>query len=61
MPGLTVMHTLFVREHNRLVDEIRRRRPHLSEEALFQSARRYVGAMLQRITYGDYLPIILGM
>ena len=58
--GLTAMHTLFVREHNRLADEIRARNPELSGDDVYQSARRIVGAQMQVITYREFLPLMLG-
>ncbi|MGI9602698.1 MAG: peroxidase family protein [Acidimicrobiales bacterium] len=50
--GLTAVHTLFVREHNRIVEAL----PDLSEEAKFQIARRIVAAEQQYITYNEFLP-----
>ena len=58
--GLTAMHTLFVREHNRLADLIAQRNPDLSGEEIYQRARRLVGAQMQMITYYEYLPALLG-
>ncbi|MFK7865020.1 MAG: peroxidase family protein [Pseudohongiellaceae bacterium] len=58
--GLTAMHTLFVREHNRLADEIANSNPNLSGEDVFQAARQIVGAQMQVITYREYLPALLG-
>jgi peroxidase len=58
--GLTVMHTLFVREHNRLAAEIAANNPGLSGDQIYQRARRLVGAMMQAITYREYLPALLG-
>jgi len=58
--GLTVMHTLFVREHNRLAGEIGVSNPGLSGDEIYQRARRLVGAMVQFITYQEYLPVLLG-
>jgi len=51
--GLTAAHTLFVREHNRIVDELP---DDLDEETKFQVARRVVGAIQQYITYNEFLP-----
>ncbi len=58
--GLTAMHTLFVREHNRLAKKIGRANPYLSGDEIYQLARRMVGAQLQVITYNEFLPVLLG-
>lgn len=58
--GLTVMHTLFVREHNRLAGIISDSNPDASAEEIFQQARRLVIAMIQHITYADWLPVLIG-
>ena len=58
--GLTVMHTLFVREHNRLASELQRARPNASAEEIFQAARRLVIAEIQIITYNEFLPALIG-
>ncbi len=60
MPGLMSMHALWVREHNRLAKEIKKSAPGLSDEILYQEARRLVIAQMQNIVYNEYLPIILG-
>jgi hypothetical protein len=58
--GLAAMHTLFVREHNRLAARIRRADPRLGDDAIYERARRLVGAMMQAITYQEFLPALLG-
>ncbi|NXX98938.1 PERM Myeloperoxidase, partial [Centropus bengalensis] len=60
MLGLTCMHTLFVREHNRLARGLKRLNPHWGGEKIYQEARKILGAMIQIITYRDYLPLLLG-
>ena len=60
MPGLATMHTLFVREHNRLCDLIAAQEPGLDEDYYFENARRIVIAEMQNIVYGEYLPVVLG-
>ena len=59
---LVCMHTLFMREHNRLCEDIVANEPELSgnDEAIYQKARRYVGALMQVITFEEFLPAILG-
>jgi peroxidase len=58
--ALTVVHTLFVREHNRLANKIYQLYPTLTDEQIYQVARRLVGAEMQAITYKEYLPAVLG-
>jgi len=58
--ALTALHTLFVREHNRLVADLARANPALTGGELYQKARQLVGAEMQVITYREYLPALLG-
>ncbi|MCA9135513.1 MAG: hypothetical protein KDB00_02110 [Planctomycetales bacterium] len=58
--SLTSLQTLFVREHNRLADQIVASDPELSDEAVYQQARAMVIALIQSITYNEFLPALLG-
>ncbi len=58
--GLTAMHTLFVREHNRLADQIAFDRPNLTGDEIYEHARAMVAAEMQAITYNEFLPKLLG-
>ncbi len=53
--ALTALHTLFVREHNRIVDALPAVLP---EQVKFQIARRVVTAEIQRVTYEEFLPAL---
>ncbi|MEM9409906.1 MAG: peroxidase family protein [Planctomycetota bacterium] len=58
--GLATMHTLFVREHNRLAVDIKAANPGLGDEAIYQRARKEVYAILESITYNEWLPALFG-
>lgn len=79
--GLLATHSLFMREHNRIAEDLKNRLDageavlinkretaiaDLTNEVddegdfLFESARKVVGAQMQRITYNEWLPIVLG-
>lgn len=58
--GLTAMHTVFVREHNRLATEIQATNPELSGDEIYNQARKQVAAQIQHITYSEYLPLLIG-
>ena len=72
--GLTASHTLFVREHNRLAIDLDARLTSgdadlttafaasgLSRgDFIYESARSIVGAQMQKITYDEFLPLLLG-
>ncbi|MEO0983705.1 MAG: peroxidase family protein [Pseudomonadota bacterium] len=58
--GLAVMHTLFVREHNRWAAILQAERPGVDAETIFQNARRLVVAEIQIITFEEFLPALIG-
>ena len=57
---LTSFHTIFVREHNRISKVILSKDPRLTEDEIYHAAKNYVTALIQKITYDDFLPILLG-
>lgn len=56
--GLTAMHTLFMREHNRIADGLAGLG--MTDEEIYQTARKVVGAEVQQVTYNEFLPAMLG-
>ena len=58
--NLTVMHTLWMREHNRIATLLLQQNNGASVEEIYQAARRLVIAEIQKITYEEYLPALLG-
>ncbi|XP_052337086.1 eosinophil peroxidase [Oncorhynchus keta] len=58
--GMIALHTLFLREHNRLVSELHLLNPHWSPDTLYQEARKIMGAVHQILTWEHYLPRVLG-
>jgi hypothetical protein len=57
---LTNIHTLFMREHNRIAGIYQYLHPGWSDDQLYFMARRWVGAEIQAITYNEWLPALLG-
>ncbi|CAI2343224.1 unnamed protein product [Caenorhabditis sp. 36 PRJEB53466] len=58
--GLSAWHTIFTKEHNRLVTAFQRLNPHWDGERLYQEARKVIGAQVQAIVYREWLPKVLG-
>lgn len=62
-PFLTSLHVVFLKEHNRIAKRLREYLPRelQKDEIIYQETRRLVGAEMQNIVYGEYLPTILGV
>ncbi|XP_022613324.1 eosinophil peroxidase-like [Seriola dumerili] len=58
--GLTSLHTLLMREHNRLARALAKLNPHWGGERLYQEARKIMGGYFQVLTFRDYLLHIVG-
>ena len=59
-PGLQLIQTVLVREHNRIAGILGSLNPQWNDRTVFEEARRILIAEIQHITYSEYLPILLG-
>ncbi len=57
--GLSVLHTLFAREHNAIVDRLRLDHPDKSGEWLFQKARLVNAALIAKIHTVEWTPALM--
>lgn len=58
--GIALFHNMFLRFHNFVAFKLKTSNSTLTDETLYQESRRIVGAIIQHITYTQFLPIILG-
>lgn len=58
--ALALIHLVLARLHNRFAHMLRYMRPMYSDEEVFQRARHINVAIMQKIMYSDWLPILLG-
>jgi peroxidase len=59
-PLLLSLQTVFMREHNRQCAELAQKHPDWNDQQLYDGARKRVGALIESITYQEYLPNLLG-
>ncbi|HMG68623.1 MAG TPA: peroxidase family protein, partial [Chitinophagaceae bacterium] len=56
-PGIISLHTLFIREHNRICDRLIAE-GYRNDEQIYQMARKEIGGLIEAITYQEFLPAI---
>ena len=49
-----------MREHNRIAKVIVTKDPRLSDEEIYQAAKNYVTGLIQKITFEEFLPVLIG-
>ncbi|XP_046556439.1 peroxidase-like protein [Haliotis rubra] len=59
LTSLISLRIVFRREHNRIARSLKKINPHWTDETLFQETRKIIIAISQKITYNNYLPIVL--
>ncbi|CAH1252881.1 PXDN [Branchiostoma lanceolatum] len=58
--GLLTMHTLWMREHNRIAKELQRLNPHWDGDTIYHEGRKIVGAEMQHISFNHWMPKFVG-
>ena len=59
-PSLTALHTVLLRLHNYVASDLYQANTQWTQEKVYQEARRIVGAVVQHVTYSEFLPRVLG-
>ncbi|CAG9809437.1 unnamed protein product [Chironomus riparius] len=59
-PELSIIHILFIREHNRIAKELQKLNPRWSDEILFQESRRINIAQFQNIAFYGWFTSVVG-
>ena len=59
-PSLVSMHTLFLREHNRIAKSLKQLNPGWGDERLYQESRKILIAEWQHVIYNEWIPVLIG-
>lgn len=58
--GLTSLHTIFIRLHNQFASSLSKINPQWPDDIIYYETRRIVSAIIQHITYEEFLPLLIG-
>lgn len=59
-PTLTALHTLYVRDHNRVAAGLAEINPHWDDDRIYHETRHIEAAIVQHILINEYLPLLIG-
>lgn len=59
-PALATLHNIFVRAHNIFANEYKEDHPGAPDDEVFEATHDYIVALMQKITYEEYLPALIG-
>lgn len=54
--GLTIVHVIWMREHNKICDSLKLDFPRWGDERLYQMARKINGAFFQKVVFEEFYP-----
>lgn len=59
-PYMTIQHSIFHKSHNRIASKLKALNPQWKDEKLFETARKINIAIYQKISYEEWLPMVVG-
>lgn len=57
---LAIIHSIFMRLHNNIAEELLKLNPNWNDEKLYQESRRIVIALHQHVVYNEWIPTLFG-